>query len=126
MNIHPQLLLRPTVPDDLPHFFIFQLDPEANHLAAFTAQDPTDKPAYLEKYTKLLSDPTIHMRTIIFNNAIVGSISKFELQGKAELTYWIDRNFLGQGIAAATLRAFLALERTRPLFGHTAFDNFGS
>ena len=121
-----KIQLQPTVVADLERFFIFQLDKEAIHLAAFTPKDPTDKEAYLTKYTKLLSEPTVHMRTILVDNSIVGSISKFELEGDAEITYWIDRDFWGKGIGTAALKNFLTLENTRPIFGRVAFDNFGS
>ena len=57
---------------------------------------------------------------------IAGSVSKFEMEGEAEITYWIDRNFWGQGIATKALNDFLAIETTRPIFGRVAFDNFGS
>ncbi|ANH83309.1 GCN5 family acetyltransferase [Niabella ginsenosidivorans] len=118
--------LQPTVIADLERFFIFQLDKEAIHLAAFTPKDPTDKAAYLNKYTKLLREPTVHMRTILVNNIIAGSISKFELEGDAEITYWIDRNFWGKGIGTTALKQFLGLEKARPILGRVAFDNFGS
>jgi [ribosomal protein S5]-alanine N-acetyltransferase len=115
-----------TVKEDLDHFFQFQLDDEANRMAAFTAKDPTDKAAYMEKYTPFLSDPTINMRTIRLNGEIVGSIAKFVMHGEAGITYWIDRKYWGQGIATAALREFLAMEKTRPIFGGTAFDNIAS
>jgi len=120
------VLLQPTAVADLEHFFIFQLNKEANHLAAFTAKDPTDKNAYLNKYTKLLGEPTVHMRTIMVDNVIAGSISKFEIEGDAEITYWIDRKFWNQGITTAALKQFLVIENARPIFGRVAFDNFGS
>jgi RimJ/RimL family protein N-acetyltransferase len=120
------ILLTETEKDDLNVFFQFQLNEEANYLAAFTAKDPTDKAAYLEKYAKHLADPTIHMRTIKLNNVITGSIAKFVMQGEAGITYWIDRDFWGQGIATAALKNFLAIEPTRPIFGHVAFDNYAS
>jgi RimJ/RimL family protein N-acetyltransferase len=121
-----KIMLRQTVIDDLEFFFRFQLDKEANNLAAFTSKDPTDKSAYLTKHTKLLSDPTINNQTIIVDNIIVGSIAKFEMEGDAEITYWIDRNFWGKGIATTALKNFLTIENTRPIFGRVAFDNFGS
>ena len=121
-----KIVLRQTETADLHYFFNFQLDEEANYLAAFTPKDPTDKAAYLSKYTKLLSEPTVHMRTILVDNIIVGSISKFEMEGEAEITYWIDKNFWGKGIATTALRHFLTIEKARPIFGRTAFDNLGS
>lgn len=111
---------------DLDTLFNFQLDNESNHLAAFTSGHPADKPAYLAKYTKLLSDPAINNQTIIVDNVIAGSIAKFEIQGDAEITYWIDKRFWGQGIATTALKKFLIIEKARPLYGRVAFDNYGS
>jgi [ribosomal protein S5]-alanine N-acetyltransferase len=121
-----EIILRPTEITDLELFFTFQLDKEACYLAAFTPKDPADKTAYIEKYTKLLKDPVINMRTIIVGNTIIGSIAKFEMEGDAEITYWIDKNFWGKGVATAALKEFLIIESTRPIFGRVAFDNIGS
>jgi ribosomal-protein-alanine N-acetyltransferase len=118
--------IRKTEIADLEHFFIFQLDGEANYLAAFTAKDPTDKVAYMEKYTKLTNDPTKNMLTIIVDNTIAGSLAKFEIEGDAEITYWIDKKFWGKGIATHALKHLLSTEKTRPIFGRVAFDNIGS
>ena len=121
-----KIILRKTEIEDLELFFIFQLDYDANYLAAFTSKDPTDKTAYLEKYTKLLNDRTINMRTIIVDNVIAGSIAKFEMEGEAEITYWIDKKFWGKGVATKALEDFLIIENRRPIFGRVAFDNFAS
>ncbi len=118
--------LRPTEFSDLETLFQFQLDKEGGYLAAFMPIDPTDKSAYMNKYTKLLSDPTVNNQTIIIDNTIVGSIAKFIMFEEAELTYWIDRKFWGQGIASSALKEFLKIENSRPIFGRVAFDNFGS
>lgn len=120
------ITLRQSQVADLEFFFQFQLDEEANYLAAFTAKDPTDKVAYLEKYTKHLNDPTINNQTILIDGRIVGSIAKFVMDGDAEITYWIDKRFWGRGIAAAALANFLAIETTRPIYGRAAYDNLGS
>ncbi|HPH31451.1 MAG TPA: GNAT family N-acetyltransferase [Chitinophagaceae bacterium] len=120
------LTLTRTVKDDLELFFQFQLDQEAIYLAAFTAKDSHDRAAYFEKHTKFLTDPTIHMQTIHVNDRIVGSIARFYIEGDAEITYWIDRPYWGQGIASSALSGFLKMEMTRPLFGRVAFDNYGS
>ena len=125
MNISG-IKFRKTKVDDLELLFKFQLDKEAINLAAFTPKDPTDKSAYLSKYTKLLNDPTVNNQTIIIDNIIVGSIAKFEIDGQAEVTYWIDKNFWGKGIATKALEYLLTIESTRPIFGRVAFDNYGS
>lgn len=118
--------LRQTEIEDLHIFFRFQLDEEASYLAAFIPEYPKDKSAYLTKHTGLLSDPTVNYRTITFNNTIVGSIVKFEMEGEADITYWIDKEFWGQGIATKALIDFLSIETKRPIYGRVAFDNFGS
>jgi RimJ/RimL family protein N-acetyltransferase len=111
---------------DLDFFFLFQLDTQANYLAAFTPQNPQDKTAYFEKFTNLLDNPTVNMKTILVDKTIVGSIAKFEMEGDAEITYWLDRNFWGRRIATTALKNFLTVENIRPIFGRVAFDNFGS
>lgn len=118
--------LRPTEIADLDTLFQYQLDKEGGYLAAFMPKDPTDKTAYINKYTKLLSDPTVNNQTILLDDKIVGSIAKFIIESDTEITYWIDRKFWGQGIATKALTEFLAIETVRPIFGRVAFDNFGS
>ena len=124
MNIN--ITLAEVKKDDLNAFFQFQLDKEASYLAAFTAKDTNDETAYVERYSKYLTDPTINMRTIMADGEIAGSISKYVIEEEAEITYWIDRKFWGKGIATAALSAFLQIEQSRPIYGRVAFDNFGS
>ena len=50
------ITLTKTEMNDLNAFFEFQLDEEANYLAAFTSKNPNDKTAYIEKYVKFLSN----------------------------------------------------------------------
>lgn len=118
--------LRPTEFADLETLFKFQLDKEGGYLAAFMPKDSTDKTAYINKHTKFLDDSTINNQTILLDNIIVGSISKFVMQGDSEITYWIDRKFWGQGIATKALEKLLEIETERPIFGRVAFDNHGS
>lgn len=118
--------LTKTEKDDLYIFFQFQLDEEANYLAAFTPKDPNDKTTYIDKYTAHLADPTINMWTIKADNEIVGSVAKFVREGDAEITYWIDRKCWGQGIATTALKNLLKIEPARPIYGRVAFDNYGS
>ncbi len=118
--------LKNTKTIDLEHFFRFQLDEKANYLAAFTSKDSSDKEAYIKKWTKLLSDKTVNLKTILIENKIVGSISKYEIDGIAEITYWIDKAFWKKGIATRALTNFLKLEIKRPISGRVAFDNVGS
>lgn len=118
--------LRLTNQNDLETLFLFQLDEDANYLAAFTSKNPSDKNAYLEKWTRLLSDEKVNIRTVFLENEIAGSIAKFEMEGDTEITYWIGKEFWGKGIASSALKKFLEIEKTRPIFGRIAFDNLGS
>ncbi|MGI4833564.1 MAG: GNAT family N-acetyltransferase [Janthinobacterium lividum] len=121
-----QVRIRRAERADLAFFFQFQLDKQANYLAAFTSKDSTNEEAYFEKFVTFLNDPAINMQTILVGETIAGSIAKFEIEGNAEITYWIDRNFWGKGIATIALKSLLAIESTRPIFGRVAFDNLGS
>ncbi|WP_333627544.1 GNAT family N-acetyltransferase [Sphingobacterium siyangense] len=125
-NRNFQLTLRPTVFADLETHYEFQLDDQANHLAAFTSTSSSDRKTYIEKYGKFLTEPSINNQTILVDGTIVGSIAKFVIEGDAEVTYWIDRKFWGQGVATKALKSFLTLETNRPIYARVAFDNFGS
>ena len=76
-------MLRNTEQADLETLFILQLDKKANYLAAFASKDPTDRVLYFEKWTKLISNPTINMKTIVINDLIIGSVINFEMEGEA-------------------------------------------
>lgn len=120
------ITLKLTELTDLEQLFLFQIDAEGCYLAAFMAKDHADKEAYIAKYTGFLSNPDINMRTIWVNGSIAGSVAKYVMDGKAEITYWIDKQYWGQGIATKALTEFLKIETTRPIYGRTAFDNIGS
>lgn len=117
------LELRQTVSADLETLFRFQLDAEYNHMAAFTPQDATDQAAYLEKWTRLLADPTIHMQSIVYEEALVGSVLIWSLHGEPQIAYGVGRPYWGRGIATQALQQFLELESQRPLYGRVAADN---
>ena len=122
-----ELLLRDVVEDDLPSFFDFQLDPDANYMAAFTARDPTDREAFTTHWKKILVLPTSINRTIVCDGQVVGSVASYEESGKPEVTYWIGRAHWGKGIATRALTAFLAqVNTTRPIYARVAKDNLGS
>jgi RimJ/RimL family protein N-acetyltransferase len=121
------LFLRDVVDDDLPLFFEFQLDPDANHMAAFIARDPTDREAFTAHWNKILAEPTCIIRTIVCDGQVVGSVSSYEESGRPEVTYWIGRAHWGKGIATRALTAFLEqVNATRPIYARVAKDNPGS
>lgn len=121
------IVLRNVIPSDLQIFFEHQLDTEANHMAAFTARDPTDKDAFMAHWIKNLNEATNKIQTILFNGQIAGSVSSYEEEpGKPEVTYWIGKEYWGQGIATRALSALLLQIPTRPIYARAAKDNIAS
>jgi RimJ/RimL family protein N-acetyltransferase len=121
------LYLRDVVEDDLPWFFDFQLDRDANYMAAFISRDPTDREAFTAHWKKILADPTTINRTIVCDGQVVGSVSSYVQSGKPEVTYWIGKAHWGRGIATRALAAFLVeANATRPIYARVARDNLGS
>jgi RimJ/RimL family protein N-acetyltransferase len=122
------VLLRPVEPDDLPVLFEQQLDPEANRMAAFTSPDPTDRAAFAAKWGRILADETVTVRTIVDAGAVAGTVTVWrdEALDAPEVSYWLGKEFWGQGLATAALAAFLHEVETRPLYGRAAKDNLAS
>ena len=122
-----KLVLRNVVDDDLPIFFEYQLDPEANSMAAFIARDPTNQEAFMAHWHRILADKTTINQTILFNGQVAGSVSSYEEAGKPEVTYWLGKAYWGQGIATWALKEFLAQKnQIRPIYARVAKDNLGS
>jgi len=118
--------LRPVQEGDLPIFFEQQLDPTANHMAAFTAEDPADRDAFDAHWAKILAHERIIIQTILFDEMVAGHIECFERFGQPEVSYWLGKEYWGRGTATAALSAFLALLETRPLYARVAKDNIAS
>jgi len=105
-------------------------------MAAFTPKDPTDKAAFITKWTGLLADQNIVFKTIIFEGQLVGSIATYLATWgpppppgtlrQRHVTYWIDRQHWGKGIATAALELLLREFPDRPLYASAACDNLAS
>lgn len=123
----PAITLRPVTPADLPALFVQQLDPESNHMAAFTPEDPADEAAFQERWARIFADKTLIARAIVLaDGRLAGSIALHRWFGEPELSYGIGREFWGRGIATAALSALLAEVIERPLFARVAKDNRAS
>jgi ribosomal-protein-alanine N-acetyltransferase len=120
------MALKKTSEEELEILFEFQLDKDANYMAAFTARNYQDKEAYMDKFRRLLKDPTVNNFTIYEKGEIAGSIAKFERDGQAEITYWLGKDFWKKGIAKNAIKEFLNIETTRPLHAAVAFNNVPS
>ncbi|MGD2027131.1 MAG: GNAT family N-acetyltransferase [Anaerolineales bacterium] len=111
----PQILLRAVQPENLDIFFENQRDPDASWMAAFTSKDPDDRAAFDAHWKKIMADETVLIRTILYEGQVADSVLKYEMDGEAEVSYWIGKAFWGKGIATAALKSFLTELPTRPV-----------
>jgi RimJ/RimL family protein N-acetyltransferase len=118
--------LRPIEDRDLDTIYQHVSDPESIRLAAFTAEDQTDRRAFLERMSRVRADPSASNRVIEFDGAIAGTIASFRIDDQLEVTYWVDRTLWGKGIASAALQLLLAETAERPVHARAASDNVGS
>src|SRR4051812_44105320 len=115
--------LREVRPDDLPVFFEQQLDPDANHEAAATVEDPTDRAAFDAHWVRIFRNPEVKARTILVGERIAGYVASFVRFGEPEVSYWLGREFWGRGVATRALAEFLRDLPIRPIYGRAAVDN---
>jgi RimJ/RimL family protein N-acetyltransferase len=120
------ILLRDVTDGDLPLFFEYQKDPLANHMAAFTAKDPSDRQAFDTHWARIRASETVLIKTILCDEQVTGSVLSFEDFGQPEVSYWLGRQYWGKGIATRALILFLDIQKTRPLYAHAAMDNLAS
>jgi RimJ/RimL family protein N-acetyltransferase len=118
--------LRPFTDADLDALFVWESDPRAVRMAAFTRADPSDRSAFDAHYERVRSDPANTLLAIEDDGEFVGTVSSFTIEGDREVSYWIAPTRWGQGLASRALQAFVAIEPTRPLYGRVADHNGGS
>jgi RimJ/RimL family protein N-acetyltransferase len=119
--------LREIEDEDLPVFYGYGSDPEAVHMAAFTAKDPADRDYFDAHWAKVRADPANITRTILDEDGeVIGHAAVYGPPDEREVTYWIGREHWGRGAATAALRALLALVPERPLRARAAADNAAS
>ncbi|HEV2236203.1 MAG TPA: GNAT family N-acetyltransferase [Ktedonobacterales bacterium] len=120
------VLLRAVLTDDLPVLFEFERDAEANWMAAFTAEDPDDRAAFMAHWARVLADDTVTKRAIICDGQVAGSIVCYLRAGTPEVGYWLGRPFWGRGVATRALALLLRQVTRRPIYARVVKDNAGS
>jgi RimJ/RimL family protein N-acetyltransferase len=120
------ITLRPLADEDLDKLFVWESDPRAVELAAFTRADPSDRAAFDAHYERVRANPENTLLAIEEDGELVGTIGSYPMDGEREVTYWIAPVRWGEGIASRALAAFLELEQARPLNGRVAEHNIGS
>ena len=118
--------LRPVEDRDLDTLYLQVTDPESIRMAAFTAEDQTDRRAFLDRTSRLRADTSVSHRVIDVDGVTAGTIGFFRIDDQPEVTYWVDRAQWGKGIASAALGILLAETAERPIYARAASDNVGS
>ena len=123
-----EVTLREVADGDVPVFFEQQLDPDANHIAAFTSRKPADRAAFDAHWARIRADDSVNIRTILLDGQVAGYVASYiEAEfGKPEVTYWIGKEYWGRGVATRALSAFLREFTERPIYGRAAADNAAS
>ena len=120
------ITLRDLADGDLDTLFAWESDPRAVQMAAFTRANPSDRMAFDAHYERIRNDSSCTLQAIDDDGEFVGTIGSYTMEGEREVTYWIAPERWGQGLASRALRAFLAIERTRPIYGRVADHNAAS
>jgi RimJ/RimL family protein N-acetyltransferase len=120
------ITLRTFADSDLDALFIWESDPRAVQMAAFRRANPSDRRAFDAHYERVRSDPSKRLLAIEDDGEFAGTVGSFTIEGEREVTYWIAPARWGQGLASQALRAFLAVESTRPLYARVATHNAAS
>lgn len=122
----PVIALRPVADADLDALFDQMRDPESVWMAAFTPDDPDDRSAFDAHMARVRSSPDITLRAVTCDGQLAGSIAAFAIDGKTEVTYWLDRAVWGRGVASRAFELLLEIVPVRPLHARAASDNVGS
>jgi RimJ/RimL family protein N-acetyltransferase len=118
--------LRPLEDGDLEAIYQQVTDPESVRMAAFTAENQTDRRAFLNRMSRLRADTSVSHLVIDVDGAVAGTIGSFRIDNQLEVTFWVDRTLWGKGVASAALQILLAETAERPLYARAASDNVGS
>lgn len=115
--------LRPVQGGDLFRMYHMQLDPESNRMAVTI---PRTAEAFDSHWGKALDDPGITARAVLVDEALVGYVACFPMDGQDHVGYWIDRAYWGIGIASRALHLLLGEVTIRPLVATAATSNGAS
>lgn len=118
--------LRTVTDSDVALFFDFMQDKEQQQQAAFIAKDPSDLVQHNNHWTKIRTDETLKMLSIYVEDELVGNIGAYPMDGVLQLTYWIGKQFEGNGFATKAIQMFLESDTRRPIEARCAFDNEAS
>lgn len=114
------IILRPVIASDLPIIFAQMSDPESSAMAAVPSRNREEFDAH---WAKIMSNNDIILRTIEVDSQVAGHLVSFLIDEERQVGYWLGKEFWGKGIASESLKQFLGMIKTRPLFGRVAKHN---
>lgn len=122
-----QTSVRPLRHADHDAVFAMMADPAAVAMAAFTAEDPSDRAAFELHLHRVAAIPGVRNWAVVDGaELLVGTISTFPSEENLpEVTYWIARAHWGHGHASRALARVLA-RTSRPVLARVATDNLAS
>ncbi len=86
--------LRPMEVSDLPIYFQYQLDPEANAMAVTRPRSPE---AFAEHWAVSFNDPMLFPERFWWARNFAGCVACLKLYGEDSIGYWLGRPFWGRG-----------------------------
>jgi RimJ/RimL family protein N-acetyltransferase len=116
-------VLREVLESDLPVFFEHQREPEATAMADFPARD---REAFDAHWERILADPALVQRTIVFEGRVAGNAGSWVQDGRRLVGYWLGKEFWGKGLATQALAELIDELGTRPLYAYVAKTNIAS
>lgn len=118
--------LRDLDDDDLDAIFEMMRDPEGIAMAAFTADDPSDRTAFDTWISRQRGNDDVLYQVVTENGGFAGTAAVFTIDGDREVSFWIARHAWNRGVATAALRLLVSREPMRPLFARAAAHNVAS
>lgn len=117
-----EIALRPREPADDALHFVWQADP-AQVATTVPARSRAEFDAWI---TRITADPTVTLRTITADGAVVGTIDTFVLGGERFIGYRVANEHWGKGIATEAVRLMTRVDASRPLFATVLVSNIAS
>ena len=92
-------------------------------MADFPARD---REAFDAHWERVLGDPALTSKTIVFEGQVAGNIGSWEHDGRRLVGYWLGREFWGKGLATKALAELVDELDRRPIYAYVAKTNVGS
>ncbi len=117
-----KIALRAREPADDELHFAWQAHP-AQVATTVPARSRPDFDAWIARIT---ADPTVTLRTITADGAVVGTINTFVVEGERYIGYRVANERWGKGIATEAIRQMVELDAARPIYATVLASNVAS